>query len=56
MNKGTSPLARILWIIAILLLIFWATGVFLRLIGNAIHLALLIALVFIVYNMATGRR
>ncbi|HJU67577.1 MAG TPA: lmo0937 family membrane protein [Gemmatimonadaceae bacterium] len=56
---GTQKLiqgARMLWTIAIILLILWLLGAFVVNIGGIVHLLLVIALIVIVYRLVTGRR
>ncbi len=48
--------ARMLWTIAIILLILWLLGAFVVNLGGIVHLLLVIALVVIVYRLVTGRR
>ena len=56
---GTPKLtqgARMLWTIAIILLILWLLGAFVVNVGGIVHLLLVIALIVIVYRLVTGRR
>lgn len=47
----------VFWTIAIILLVLWALGVFVVPIGGGlIHLLLVIALLILVYRLATGRK
>jgi hypothetical protein len=48
--------ARMLWTLAIILLILWLLGFFVVNLGGLVHLLLVIALVVIVYRLVTGRR
>jgi Family of unknown function (DUF5670) len=48
--------ARMLWTIAIILLILWLLGAFVVNLGGIVHLLLVIALIVIVYRLVTGRR
>jgi hypothetical protein len=48
--------ARMLWTIAIILLILWLLGAFVVNVGGIVHLLLVIALIVIVYRLVTGRR
>ncbi len=45
-----------LWIILIVLLILWLGGFIIDVVGNLIHILLVIALVVLVYQLLTGRR
>lgn len=48
---------NLLYIIAVILIIFWALGSFAYHVGSAlIHLLLLVAIVMIVLNLFRGRR
>jgi hypothetical protein len=50
-------MGNLLWLIIIILVIAWLVGGFaLHIGGGLIHLLLVIALVLIVYRLATGRR
>ena len=45
-----------LWTILVLLLILWALGFSLNLGGGLVHLLLVVALIVLIVNLATGRR
>jgi len=45
-----------LWTILVVLLILWLIGFSTGVVGNLIHLVLVIALVLLVINLLTGRR
>jgi len=45
----------ILWGVVVFLLAIWAVGFFLHLVGNIIHIVLLIAIGLAVYNFAMSR-
>jgi hypothetical protein len=47
---------NLIWLIVIVLLILWLAGFTLSIGGGLVHLLLVIALVLIVYRLATGRR
>jgi hypothetical protein len=55
-ENNLSQGARMLWTIAIILLILWLLGAFVVNVGSIVHLLLVIALVVIVYRLVTGRR
>ena len=56
-DKNLTQGARMLWTIAIILLILWLLGAFVVNVGGGlIHLLLVIALIVIVYRLVTGRR
>ena len=60
----TSPVASasvvgmtsLLWAIVVLLVVVWLIGLVGHLIGDVIHVALIVALVLIVYNLISSRR
>jgi hypothetical protein len=45
-----------LWTLFLILLILWLAGFGFHVGGSLIHLLLVVALIVIVYNLATGRR
>jgi hypothetical protein len=45
-----------LWTILVVLLILWLIGFGTGVVGNLIHLILVVALVLLVINLLTGRR
>ena len=47
---------NLLWLIIIILVILWLGGFSMHIGGSLIHLLLLIALVLVIYRLATGRR
>lgn len=47
---------NMLFVIAIVLVILWLTGFSLHIGGGLIHLLLVIALVLVIYRLATGRK
>lgn len=47
---------NLIWIIAIVLIVLWLLGFSLNLGGNIIHILLVIALILVIYRLATGRR
>jgi hypothetical protein len=49
-------MSNLLWIIIIVLLIAWVTGAFVMHVGSLIHVLLVIALILVVYRLATGKR
>lgn len=54
-RKGTT-MARILWIVLVVLVILWLLGFALQIGGNLIHALLVIAAIVLVINLVTGRR
>lgn len=48
--------ARILWGIVVVLVGFWLVGQVFHLLGRLIHIALVLALVVVIYNLLFGRR
>ena len=49
-------LARVLWGCVIALLALWALGRVWRLLGNLIHLLLIVAVIVIIYNLVFARK
>lgn len=45
-----------LWTIFLVLLVLWLAAFGFQVGGNLIHLLLVVALVLLIYNLATGRR
>jgi hypothetical protein len=56
-HQRTKLKGRImLWTVLIVLLILWALGFGLGVVGNLIHILLVVALVVLVLQLLTGRR
>jgi hypothetical protein len=49
-------MARILWVIALLIVGVWLAGVVLRIAGNFIHLLLLVAALVVLWDLISRRR
>jgi hypothetical protein len=49
-------MSNLLYIIAIILVILWATGYYAYDLGNIIHVLLVIALVAVLFRLIRGRR
>lgn len=49
-------MTRMLWIIAIALLVLWGVGLAFKVAGALIHLLLMIALIVILFKFIQGRR
>jgi hypothetical protein len=47
---------NLIWIIVVVLIIAWILGFSVFHVGSLIHLLLLIALVLVIYRLATGRK
>jgi hypothetical protein len=47
---------NLIWIIVVVLVIAWLLGFSVFHVGSIIHLLLLIALVLVIYRLATGRK
>ena len=45
-----------LWTLFLILLILWLAGFGFRVGGSLFHLLLVVALIVLIYNLATGRR
>ena len=54
MQKGES-MAGILWAIIVILFLFWIFGFFLAHLGGLIHIAIVVAIILLIYNLVTGR-
>ena len=48
--------ANMLWTIFVIVVVLWLLGFSLHVGGGLIHLLLVVALVMLIYNLATGRR
>jgi len=49
-------MGNLLWLIIIILIIMWLGGFALHIGGGLIHILIVIALILLVYRLATGRR
>ncbi len=49
-------MARILWIVIVVLVVLWLIGLLAKIGGGLIHILLVIALVVLVINLITGRK
>lgn len=49
-------MGNLLWLIIIILLILWLGGFALHIGGGLIHILIVIALILLVYRLATGRK
>jgi hypothetical protein len=50
-------MGNLLWLIIVILIVLWLVGGFaLHIGGNLIHILLVIALILVVYRLATGRK
>lgn len=49
-------LARLLWGFVLALLALWLVGRIFRLLGNLIHILLIVALIVVIYNLVFARR
>ncbi len=56
--KQAEPEAsmNLLWLIIIVLVILWLGGFSLQIGGSLIHILLVIALILVIYRLATGRK
>lgn len=55
-TKGALHMARILWIVLVVLVVLWLIGFIAKLGGAFIHILLVIALIVLVVNLVTGRK
>lgn len=50
-------MGNLLWLIIVVLIILWLLGFFaVHIGGNLIHILLVVALILLIYRLATGRR
>lgn len=49
-------MGNLLWLIIIVLIILWLGGFALHIGGGIIHILLVIALILLIYRLATGRK
>lgn len=49
-------MANALWLIAVVLVVLWVLGFAMKIGGGIIHILLVIALILVVYRLATGRK
>jgi hypothetical protein len=50
-------MGNLLWLIIVILIVLWLVGGFaLHIGGSLIHILLVIALILVIYRLATGRR
>jgi hypothetical protein len=50
-------MGNLLWLIIVILVILWLLGFFaVHIGGNLIHILLVIAIILLIYRLATGRR
>jgi len=47
---------NLLWIIIIVLVVLWLAGFSLHIGGGLIHILIVVALILVVYRLATGRK
>ena len=52
-----ARMGNLLWVIIVVLIILWLLGFFaVNIGGNLIHILLVVALILLIYRLATGRR
>jgi hypothetical protein len=49
-------MGNLLWLIIIILIILWLGGFAFQIGGSLIHILIVIALILLIYRLATGRR
>ncbi|SDY34924.1 lmo0937 family membrane protein [Tessaracoccus flavus] len=49
-------MARILWIVLVVIVALWVIGLIADIAGGFIHILLLVALAILIYNLVTGRK
>ena len=52
----SAAMGNLLWLIIIILIIAWLAGFSLHIGGGLIHILIVIALILLIYRLATGRR
>jgi uncharacterized membrane protein len=53
--EGAIIMIGVLWGVVVVLLAFWAIGLALNIVGNLIHIALVLAIAIAVYNFFKAR-
>lgn len=48
-------MAGLLWAIIVILFVLWLFGFFVAHLGSLIHIALVIAVILLIFNLVTGR-
>ncbi len=48
-------MAGLLWAVIVILFIFWLLGLSFHILGSAIHIVLVVAVVLLIVNLLTGR-
>jgi hypothetical protein len=51
-----KPGGKVLWTIAVILIVMWMLGLVVHIGGGLIHLLLVVAVVVVLVNLLTGRR
>jgi hypothetical protein len=54
--RARRSMGNLLWLIIIILIILWLGGFALHIGGGIIHILLVIALILLIYRLATGRK
>ena len=52
----SAAMGNLLWLIIIILVIAWLAGFSLHIGGGLIHILIVVALILLIYRLATGRR
>jgi hypothetical protein len=55
-NAQPAAMGNLLWLIIIVLIILWLGGFAFHVGGSLIHILIVIALILLIYRLATGRR
>ncbi len=55
-NQNYNIMKNLIWLLVVILLIGWVLGYFVFPMGNLIHILLVIAVIAIIYRLATGRK
>ena len=49
-------MANLLWLVVVVLVVLWLLGFAFKIGGGIIHILLVIAVIVVIYRLATGRR
>ena len=56
-RKGRLNMGNLIWIIVVVLIVLWLLGAFVMPVGGGlIHILIVIALILVVWRLATGRK
>ncbi len=55
-NLNIKIMRDLIWVLVVILLIGWVLGYFVFPLGNLIHILLVVAVIAIIYRLATGKK